>query len=371
MAFEQIFEQWNNHLHQSRIWASEVMEDPDGLSPFGTFFEKSDKLWRKPYTLMDIYDLVSQQLAQQKVYRALKDGSEAFIIVGGDNNGVIINRIDSRAALIWEKIAQGKIRSKERIIPVAYYLHGYLTNAAKMDIYSRYSGLPVDFLLEYLKLPVHSNNTVAQELRHRIKLEVEKIESDFSQAGLHHRHAHLANYTVEFIAKPYLQAQLQAGFSINNLPYDEDAFTYNPQAYLDNPTQYEVVVRVIDLDRIMADDLSLVQTELTRQYEKMLVTALDNSKEVVATLGRLSLSYLALDPVLHRDFLLHQVGLVFDSQFLYNSDELVRLSARYFIASIKCILSQFSEADALELEKISLKIEQLKIKRRRHAEVLV
>ncbi|MDO8509999.1 MAG: hypothetical protein Q7S24_02550, partial [bacterium] len=190
---------------------------------------------------------------EQFVADIMKTGSELHVAVGGEGAYVtddagerksfrpvfFMHRIPESSAVVWKTVHDSGI-------PVAPIIGEIIPEKDKAVVVSRYCGMSLDKCFgEYLH-PVLDLLSYAVKLKHEAILrDIEK----FDGKRVKHGHPHVYNATVEWIKKAYLVDQKQKGKSINTVSYDPDEFTFDPATFLQNPEQWETVVRVIDWDQ--------------------------------------------------------------------------------------------------------------------------
>ena len=206
-------------------------------------------------------------ILKNKVHGFDKSGSDLSVVFDLSNpdnaiNGVFINTIRSRSAEIWENLASGRLRAGSRVIPVAPILtrdDGTLRcrNVEKdgetfRRVYSRYCGYPISWVFDHVYIYGREKYVPLME---QLDNDKSHLEHRLKSLGLDHGHLHDANFTFEFIEKDWLVEQLSApNVNINTLPFDQNHRCFNPDIYLEDTSKWEMVTRVIDLDRVRNDD---------------------------------------------------------------------------------------------------------------------
>ena len=165
-----------------------------------------------------------------------KDGSRLFIMKRKQNGGEIsiVNEIYSGPVKAWEKIV-------EHNIPTApIYKVSKERKNGKKRVFSRFCGIARRHLYN-----------IDPKLNAIIEEKAEAIKAKLEQIQVNHNHPHLGNFVVEFIDKTYFQTQTAPpnSYTVNTIPWKEEAFSYSVLDYGNDPEKWEVVVRIIDLDQ--------------------------------------------------------------------------------------------------------------------------
>lgn len=189
----------------------------------------------------------------QFVADIMKSGSELHVAVGGEGAYVtddagekktfrpvfFMHRIPESSAVVWKNVHDAGI-------PVAPIIGEILPEKDKAVVISRYCGMSLDKCFGRYLHPVMDLLSYAVRCKHHTILkEIEELDGK----RIKHGHTHIYNATVEWIKKSYLGDQIQKGKSINTVSFDPDEFTFDPATFLQNPDQWETVVRIIDWDQ--------------------------------------------------------------------------------------------------------------------------
>ncbi|KKQ34289.1 MAG: hypothetical protein US52_C0064G0006 [candidate division WS6 bacterium GW2011_GWA2_37_6] len=279
----------------TRNLLTEMIQAGDGYKyrPVDSVFTSSrDPDWKilmeeKPLCIDDIWPQYNS--GQSQFIQMSKTGSELYGFVVGPLNGVIINRIRLESALVWKSLVEGESRTETGFysgyIPVAPILQDKNGRSRfieekeitypisiKAIVFSRFCGLNMQFVIRQLNqlidsLPViypHDIDVQIQEgyasdsLRERgrslwLEIDSRQIEifEQLDKLRIQHGHPHIVNWTVEFCDKNYYEEHILSGGNVNNIPYDEEAFSFNPRDKILYPERYVTIVRLIDLDRAL------------------------------------------------------------------------------------------------------------------------
>ena len=159
-----------------------------------------------------------------------KTDSKLFVLLK-NGNLIFVNIIGSKQAEIWQEIHDANIPTA----PI------YGTPIQKKNwtktIYSRYCGESIAIIWDF----IHSDMLV------EIEKQRAKILQEIEEKGIHHWHAHLGNFVVEFINKDYYQEQIKKNMTINTIEYNAKYFV-DAKTASKNLADYKIIVRIIDMD---------------------------------------------------------------------------------------------------------------------------
>lgn len=159
---------------------------------------------------------------------------------------VLERALPTEGVAAWEKASE--------LVPVEQILKAGKFSDEGETVYSRYCGLQYHDVRD-----IYKGN--AQELIEKLQEKRFTIMMKMAEHEIVHGHYHTGNFTVEFIRKTALQEfAKQQGLAIedpevlslhpvvNELPYNDDDFIFDPVEGIRNLNEFVPVVRVIDFD---------------------------------------------------------------------------------------------------------------------------
>lgn len=206
-------------------------------------------------------------------------------------NGVIINTISHKAGQLWFNLWKGNIkgpdlkkprgllttliekipisriqRNRTEIIPISpilkkgqkpriFTVKNSIWDGKTVRFYTRYCGISV-LDLQSIYSKKNDNNYYQQRQKILIDTMKEKIEGVrkmlIAMYEIPNPYHHPANFCVEFINKEYFDQELQNGETVNTIKYRSDKWSFDPEEYLDNPKEWEFVVRIVDPEDLVS-----------------------------------------------------------------------------------------------------------------------
>ncbi len=183
-----------------------------------------------------------------------KTASELYIFIDPKKGVSFVNDIQAENAQTWRLVHDAGI-------PVAPIVEKETQRkSGKTRVYSRYCGLSVAEIEAALGVEPYQDHpdknldafhkyllTKSQEIREQLE-NVRGADQNDTTQKVTHGHPHFGNMTVEFIRREYYDKHMESDGNINQIPFQEEQFTFDLSNYLSRPEEYTPVVRLIDWD---------------------------------------------------------------------------------------------------------------------------
>jgi hypothetical protein len=186
-----------------------------------------------------------------------KTGSGLNVIMQRTETGKVfsyfVNRIDREARDAWLTLTA--------LVPVSPVYKTEEGPKGKTEVTTRFCGPTIAFI-ESLLDSNECKNLKGIDVMEEIIRQKQNILQTMWWNRIVHNHPHPQNFTVELVRKKYLRESAQKyGLRcryetdflnpalVNKIPYREEEFSYDMTDYFKNPNEWQVVVRLIDIDR--------------------------------------------------------------------------------------------------------------------------